>query len=272
VTDPGGADTGGATPGPAELPERVRDVLGGLALRAAAAGRLEPVAGETILRSVLDTAVALFDANAASLALHDPQTDKLVFRVVAGAAGEGALGLEIRADEGIAGYVFRTGQPLAVADVAADPRFGRAAAEASGYVPRSILAVPLIDDAGSIGVLEVIDKRDGSTFGLRDLQLSSVLARQATIAIRATRVERDAATLLRTALRQVVEGDDADAALEAGLAAIAGGDEDQDGFWPLVDVLARVRRSNPEQLALVTELIEVLARRSGVGRGHGTYR
>jgi GAF domain-containing protein len=208
----------------------------------------------------------------ASLALHDPQTDKLVFRVVAGAAGTGALGLEIRADEGIAGYVFRTGQPLAVADVAADPRFGRAAAEASGYVPRSILAVPLIDDAGSIGVLEAIDKRDGSTFGLRDLDLASVLARQATIAIRASRVERDATTLLRTALRGVAEGADADAALETGLAAVAGGDEDEDGFWPLVDVLARVRAASPEQLALVTELIEVLARRAGTSRGHGGYR
>ena len=255
-----------------DLPERTRDALAAVALRAAVAGRLEPVAGEPILRSVLDTAVALFDAAAASLALHDPQTDKLVFRVVAGAAGTGALGLEIRADEGIAGYVFRTGQPLAVADVAADPRFGRAAAEASGYVPRSILAVPLIDDAGSIGVLEAIDKRDGSTFGLRDLDLASVLARQATIAIRASRVERDAATLLRTALRGVAEGADADAALETGLAAVAGGDEDEDGFWPLVDVLARVRAASPEQLALVTELIEVLARRAGTSRGHGGYR
>lgn len=257
--------------GARDLPDRAREALGAVALRAAVAGRLEPVAGEAILRSVLETAVALFDANASSLALHDPQTDKLVFRVVAGAAGSGALGLEIRADEGIAGYVFRTGQPLAVADVAADPRFGRAAAEASGYLPRSILAVPLIDDDGSIGVLEVIDKRDGSTFGLRELDLASVLARQATIAIRASRVERDAGTLLRTALGRIADGADADAAVEAGLEAIAGDDDDADGFWALVDVLARVRRTNPEQLGLVTELIEVLARRAGA-RGHGSFR
>lgn len=254
-----------------DLPERTRDVLQGVALRAAVAGRLEPVAGEPILRSVLDTAVALFDAQAASLALHDPLADKLVFRVVAGSAGGGALGLEIRADEGIAGYVFRTGQPLAVADVTADPRFGRAAAEASGYLPRSILAVPLIDDDGSIGVLEAIDKRDGSTFGLRDLDLASALARQATIAIRATRVERDVATLLRTALRGVADGADAELALATGLSVLGGVDEDEDGFWPLVDVLARVRRASPEQLALVTELIEVLAR-SGSARGHGVHR
>ena len=257
-------------PGSGELAERARAALEAVALRAAVASRLEPVAGEPILRSVLETAVALFDANAASLALHDPQTDRLVFRVVAGAAGGGALGLEIRADEGIAGYVFRTGQPLAVADVAADPRFGRTAAEASGYLPRSILAVPLVDDAGSIGVLEAIDKKDGTTFGLRDLDLAGVLARQATIAIRATRVERDAATLLRTALTAIAGGAEADAALTAGLASVTGDDDDDDGFWTLVDVLAQVRTASPEQLALVTEIVEVLARRAG--RGHGYHR
>jgi len=256
--------------GRGDLADRTRAALEAVALRATVAGRLEPVAGEPILRSVLETAVALFDVNAASLALHDAQADRLVFRVVAGAAGSGALGLEIRADEGIAGYVFRTGQPLAVADVAADPRFGRAAAEASGYLPRSILAVPLIDDAGSIGVLEVIDKKDGSTFGLRDLDLAGVLARQATIAIRSTRVERDAATLVRTALAAVAEGADAAAALDVAMGAVAGDSDEDDGLWSLVDVLARVRSANPEQLALVTEVVEVLARRTS--RGHGYHR
>ena len=49
---------------------------------------------------------------------------------------------------GIAGYAFSTGQPLAVADVAQDPRFDRTVAESTGYVPRSLLATPLVDDAG----------------------------------------------------------------------------------------------------------------------------
>ena len=52
-----------------------------------------------------------------------------------GPQGEGVVGLASAAHEGIAGYVFSTGQPLAVADVAADPRFERATAERTGYVP-----------------------------------------------------------------------------------------------------------------------------------------
>ena len=60
--------------------------LGAVAVRAAAAGRLAPAAGEAVLRSIAETTVALFDAEAASIVLHDPATDTLVIRVAAGAA------------------------------------------------------------------------------------------------------------------------------------------------------------------------------------------
>jgi GAF domain-containing protein len=242
-----------------------RRVLEAVAARAAAAGRLEPPGGEAVLRSVVEATVALFDAEAASLVLHDPATDRLVIRVAAGTAGDGAVGLAFPSGEGIAGYVFTTGQPLAVSDVAADPRFGRAAAERTGYVPRSILAVPLLDDAGTIGVLEVLDRRGDAGFGLRDMDLASVFARQATVAIRAGRVERDATELLRLALARLAADPDLDAAavddalgeLTAGLEA-----DDDDRLWALADAVARARHAAPEQVALVVEILDALARRA----------
>ena len=105
--------------------------------------------------------------------------------------------------DGIVGYVFTTGQPLAVSDVAADPRFDRSTAEGTGYVPRSILAVPLVDDGGTIGVLEVLDRRGDAGFGLRDIELATVFARQATVAIRSSRVEREVGELLRATLARL---------------------------------------------------------------------
>ena len=254
-----------------DLAPAVREALEAIAARVAVAGRLEPMVGEAILRSIADATVAIFDAQASSIALLDQAIDKLVFRITAGVAGEGARGLVIEPGEGIAGYVFSTGQPLAVADVQVDPRFDRRAAEASGYVPRSILAVPLIDEAGSIGVLEVLDRKDGNTFTLRDLDVAAVFARQATVAIRAGRVPRDAATLLRTTLVAIAGGETVKTALGQGLDALRGEDED-DGFWSLVDVLARVRSTNPEQLGLVTELLEVVARRTPTSRIPGGSR
>jgi GAF domain-containing protein len=247
--------------------------LEAVAARAAAAGRLEPPAGELVLRSVVDATVALFDAEAASIALHDPASDRLVIRVAAGDAGEGAIGVAFPAGEGIAGYVFTTGQPVAVSDTASDPRFDRTTAERTGYVPRSILAVPLLDDAGSIGVLEVLDKRGDAGFALRDLDLASVFARQAAVAIRASRIERDTAQLVRAVLGQLAGEPAPERALdEVVAAAIAGLDANgDDRLWALADAAARARRAAPDQVALVVDILDALARRAP-RQGPRSYR
>ena len=254
--------------------DAVRAVLAAVAARAAAATRLEPAGGEAVLRSVAEATVTLFDAEAASITLHDPVTDRLVIRVAAGTAGEGAVGVSMGSSEGIAGYVFTTGQPLAVSDVAADPRFDRSTAEVTGYVPRSILAVPLVDDEGSIGVLEVLDRRGDAGFDLRDLELAAVFARQATVAIRAGRVERDVAGLLRLAIVNVADG----AALDAGAVdvavaeAVAALDEDDEAaLWTLADAVARARHAAPGEIALVVDILDALARRAARPAGR-TFR
>jgi GAF domain-containing protein len=241
--------------------------LRAMALRSELAGRLAPPAGIAVLRSVVDATVSLFNAEAASIALYDQATDRLVFRVAAGSQGDGVVGLAIAPDEGVAGYVFTTGQPLALSDVASDTRFGRQAAEQTGFVPRSLVAVPLLDDEGTIGVLEVLDKRNEAAFDLHDIELASVFARQATVAIRASRVERDTATLIRSALVAVAASGgpgladiDVDAIVAAAVAEL--GRDDDGAHWALTDEIARLRGADPQELDLVRELLAVLARRA----------
>jgi signal transduction protein with GAF and PtsI domain len=171
--------------------------------RLAAADRLWPTQPEPLLQAVAATAASIMDAQAASIALHDPATDRLVFVAAAGPAGDDVVGLAIESTAGIAGYAFATGQPLAIADVAQDPRFDRTIAESTGYVPRSLLATPLVDDQGALGVLEILDRRTG-TFDLRDLEVAATLARQATVIARHGRADRDATRLLRTSLVTMV--------------------------------------------------------------------
>lgn len=246
--------------------DRLLLALEAVAARAAAADRIEPSGGEAVLRSVAEATVTLFDAEAASIALHDATTDRLVIRVAAGTAGDGAVGLSMGPSEGIVGYVFTTGQPLAVSDVAADPRFDRSAAQETGYVPRSILAVPLVDDGGTIGVLEVLDRRGDAGFGLHDIELASVFARQAAVAIRASRVEREVGELLRMTLARLAEGgtgDGADEAVDAAVAAAVAGLDDGDGsLWALADAVARARAAAPGEVALVIEILDALGRRA----------
>jgi GAF domain-containing protein len=242
--------------------ERALEAVRAVALRLEAGRRLMPPTTQLLLRSIVEATVALFDAEASSIALYDAPTGRLVFQVAAGSHGEGVVGLAIPPDQGIAGYVFTTGQPLALSDVARDARFGRTAAEQTGYLPRSVVAVPLLDDEGSIGVLEVLDKRSEAAFDLRDIELASVFARQATVALRASRLERDAAALLASALTAIAPGDaeSVDAVVADAVASLAG---DEDGaLWAVADEIARLRAADPAELDLVRELLAVLVRRA----------
>ena len=92
-------------------------MLEAIATRTEAARRLEAGSSEAVLRSIVEATVTLFQAHAASIALYDPASNRLVFRVAAGEQGSGVLGLSIPTDQGIAGYVFSTGQAIAISDV-----------------------------------------------------------------------------------------------------------------------------------------------------------
>src|SRR3970282_1021067 len=126
------------TPDPAE-----RQVLRARARRRSIARRLQGDPETALLQSIVDATVTLFDAEAASIAIFERDPSPLEFRVAAGEQGAGAIGLSVPPSKGIAGFVFSTGQPLALSDVTSDPRFDRNTAERTGYVTRSVAAVAL---------------------------------------------------------------------------------------------------------------------------------
>lgn len=243
----------------AERDSAFREALAAIAARSQIVQRLEIGPTDAVLRSVVGAAATLFGAEAASLALFDPDRDRLIFRVAAGEQGRGVVGVEIRTDEGLAGYVFSSGRAIAISDIANDARFGRGVAETTGYVPRSIVAVPLVDEDGTIGVLEVLDKRDGPAFSLRDVEMAGVFAHQATVAIRASRIERDTAFLLATVVGRLAEGAPQRGVDEVVEAAVAGLCADDDPIWQLVEKVAAIRRASPEQLALVNAILDAVA-------------
>jgi GAF domain-containing protein len=231
------------------------------ARRSSVARRLESDAEQALLQTIVEATVTLFDAEASSIALFEHDPDRLEFRVAAGPQGQGAIGLTVPPSRGIVGYVFSTGQALALSDVASDPRFDRKTAERTGYVPRSIAAVPLVDDEQTVGVLQVLDKRSSATFSLRDMELLAVFARQAAAAIRAARVQRDTNLLLRAVLSQISAGDTTDEQIDALVsAATAGLDRSEDApFWTLVDRVAQLRSLTDRELRLVADILEVVA-------------
>ena len=113
---------------------------------------------ESELQAACAATRGLFGAAACSCALARDDGAELEFIAADGAGAENIVGVRLPISRGIAGFVALSGQPMAIADVASDERFARDVAEATEYVPTSILAAPLLDEDGeTIGVLEVLD-------------------------------------------------------------------------------------------------------------------
>jgi GAF domain-containing protein len=136
-----------------------------------------------LLQSVVETARAIFRAKAASIFLLDEETDELVFEAVAGQGEETLIGKRFPSGTGIAGWVLVTRQPLVVEDVGGDPRFAREAAESTGYVPRGLMAVPLVHEERALGVLSVLDRPKESRFSLAEMELLGQFGAQAAIGL-----------------------------------------------------------------------------------------
>ena len=116
-------------------------------------------------------------------ALLDEEADELVFAAVASEEEQFLVGQRFPSSTGIAGWVASSQTPLVLEDVQADPRFARDIAEQSGYVPKGIMAVPLLDEERVLGVLQVLDRPSDARFSLREMELLGLFAGQAAIAL-----------------------------------------------------------------------------------------
>ncbi len=142
---------------------------------------------ERLLEIIMNSAVDILNAEAGSLLLDtEDDTHDLEFRVVIGGAGDELLGTRISRGKGIVGQVVETGEPLIVNNAADDPRHMQGVADE--FVSESLMAVPLIAKEGVIGVLEIINKKDGTPFLDEEAELLTTFAGQAAIAIENARL------------------------------------------------------------------------------------
>ncbi|GAB1421137.1 hypothetical protein MASR2M15_12810 [Anaerolineales bacterium] len=144
---------------------------------------------EKLLTLIMNSAVEMLNAEAGSLFLttEDGRGD-LEFRVVIGGAGDALIGTRIPRGEGIVGSVAENAESMIVNDAANDPRHGEEVADT--FVTKSILATPLIAKDGTIGVIEVLNKRDGTFFNEEDMNLLLTFGGQAAIALENARLFR----------------------------------------------------------------------------------
>ncbi|MBW1861929.1 MAG: sigma 54-interacting transcriptional regulator [Deltaproteobacteria bacterium] len=138
---------------------------------------------DKLLELIIDTVTRMMEAKASSLLLLDQKTKKLYFKVATGEKSEEVRQYEINVGEGIAGYVAEKGEPLLIPEVRNDSRWDRRISEYTGFQTNSIACVPMKVDGKVIGVVEIIDKEDGSPIQNEDMKILKVFAELASLAI-----------------------------------------------------------------------------------------
>lgn len=145
---------------------------------------------ESALTLIMERVNVMLKVEVGSLLLVDEEAEELVFQIALGERAEHVKPLRPRMGQGIAGRVAQTGQPLLIPDARQDASRHKAIDVSTGLVTRSVLCVPMIARGEIIGVIEVINKLEG-TFTEHDQSLLASIAGYAAVAIDNARLFRE---------------------------------------------------------------------------------
>jgi signal transduction histidine kinase/putative methionine-R-sulfoxide reductase with GAF domain len=138
---------------------------------------------EPLLQKILDSAVTILNCEAGSLFLVDETTGELIFKACAGPAAQYLAGQRLAPGTGIAGEAVLSRHAVLSNNVQQVSSWLASTDQATGFATRSILAIPLQVKENVIGVLEVINRKDGLPFVEDDQNLLSAFGGQAAVAI-----------------------------------------------------------------------------------------
>ena len=177
----------------AERQQRIQELA---LLNAAGQAMASTLELEDLLLVIIRQAIDVLQVEAVSILLIDADSGDLIFKAASGGGADDLKGRRLPRGMGIAGWVAQQNTPLIVPDVGQDVRFYPDFDMNSGFITRSILAVPLRARDQVIGVMEVLNKLEGR-FGADDRQLTESLAASAAAAIENARLYTEVAQAKR---------------------------------------------------------------------------
>lgn len=124
---------------------------------------------QELYRNMLEMSAELCGAENGSLMLLDESAATLSITAAKGMSTPVAQGVAIAVGDGIAGRVVQGGQPFMVNDIEKDERL--AARNRPRFKTKSFICLPLKADDQYVGVLNLADKQDGTSFTEADLHL-----------------------------------------------------------------------------------------------------
>lgn len=137
-----------------------------------------------VLRSSIHAAAQAMNAEACSILLRNPDAEELRFHIVDGPQTVGLASVSVPIDDhSIAGWVAKNREPILVPDAYRDSRFNRDYDLKTGFRTRSIICAPLVSQDRHLGVMQILNRRDGQSFDEYDLVLAQAVASLIAVAV-----------------------------------------------------------------------------------------
>ncbi len=141
---------------------------------------------DILLKRIVRAAAELSGAEEASILLYDERSEQLYFQVATNFDPR-LRGIEVPAENSIAGWIVKNRSPIIISDITQDERHFGKISEAIDLSIQSLLGVPLIAKDKVSGVLEAINKRAGE-FTEEDQEALMTLGSHAAVAIENSRL------------------------------------------------------------------------------------
>jgi Nif-specific regulatory protein len=132
---------------------------------------------DTLLGKMVDLIAESMQGERATVYVVDPRTGELLSKV---AHLPELAEIRLAPGQGVAGHVAATGEPVLIPQAAADERFFGGVDAQTGYETRSMIAVPVRRARGGelLGVVQVLNRKDGNVWTESDVRLLEVIASQ----------------------------------------------------------------------------------------------
>jgi len=146
---------------------------------------------DAVLQTIARLACAVTRAEAASVFLLGDRRKRLVVVAATGGRRDALIGLDIDVQQGLAGHVVRTGEPINLVDACNHRRFSKQIDDISSLRTRTLIATPMVYRGEVIGVIEVVNRLDETGFDDHDQKILKVFAAMAAGATQNAKTYQD---------------------------------------------------------------------------------
>lgn len=139
---------------------------------------------DQLLGVIVGEVPVVLNCEGAGVLLYDEEQDDFYWRIIQDRdqfLSSAREVIRIPKDQGVCGWVFKTGEPALVHDAATDRRLYRPVETKSGFVTKNMICVPLQSRDKRLGVLYALNKEDD--FTTEDVELMSALAGNVALAL-----------------------------------------------------------------------------------------